>query len=560
MPSTMERPGNGLRLGVVSSTTSLTVLLLVGACVAYVVYSYLKASTRPYSKLPLPPGPPRLPLLGNLFNNPFHFRWLSHLQWRYTYGPLVYMKVLGRSVIILTTNEAAHELLNKRAPTYSGRPYSVIGGELLAKGYSMIFRQYDARFRLQQRLHAHGLNAQAVGLYQPITELETLQFLHDIIQDTKASPEEAVTLPDGDTRPIKPHRHFLRWFASNVSVIMYGYRLFKDDPESEVQLNFFHECPTSRIIETPTLVDIFPSLKHVPYFFSPWKRRVKPLFKREAAHHIGNFRKALSQPGFNISKLVANRAQHLDPNMTEAEAAWAPATLLLAAGETSPAILCWFVLAMVEYPRVMHKAQAMLDEVVGHERLPTYADRAQLPFIDAVMDEVFRWRPIVPAGIDHVATEEDEYMGYRIPKDSMITISMWALHRDQAVFGPDCDNFRPERWLEKERLPSHTFGFGRRTCPGRHVGRDGLWIMMARVLWAFDLEAPIDPSTGKKKFVDNMDMQPVGIAIPPTPFDVLFRRRGKWVEEVVERDFAAADFDMSKIMEQIGLGSSKLAV
>lgn len=53
---------------------------------------------------------------------------------------------------------------------------------------------------------------------------------------------------------------------------------------------------------------------------------------------------------------------------------------------------------MILYPEVMKKAQEELDQVVGRNRLPEYSDRASLPYINAVLKEVFRWFPVVPMG------------------------------------------------------------------------------------------------------------------------------------------------------------------
>lgn len=53
---------------------------------------------------------------------------------------------------------------------------------------------------------------------------------------------------------------------------------------------------------------------------------------------------------------------------------------------------------MALHPEVQAKAQAELDRVVGPDRLPQVADRDSLPYIAAVMREVFRWQPIVPVG------------------------------------------------------------------------------------------------------------------------------------------------------------------
>ena len=57
-----------------------------------------------------------------------------------------------------------------------------------------------------------------------------------------------------------------------------------------------------------------------------------------------------------------------------------------------------FMLAMTLYPRVMRKAQTEIDKVIGRHRMPTVADREQLPYIEAMVKEALRWRPAGPMG------------------------------------------------------------------------------------------------------------------------------------------------------------------
>lgn len=58
-----------------------------------------------------------------------------------------------------------------------------------------------------------------------------------------------------------------------------------------------------------------------------------------------------------------------------------------------------FTLAMVENPHVWRRAQAEIDSVVGIDRLPEFSDRESLPYIEAIMREVFRWVPVIPLGM-----------------------------------------------------------------------------------------------------------------------------------------------------------------
>ena len=71
---------------------------------------------------------------------------------------------------------------------------------------------------------------------------------------------------------------------------------------------------------------------------------------------------------------------------------------------------------MVTHPEIQMKAQAELDRVVGTDRLPSYADRASLPYIEAIYRELLRWRPPLNMGVPHTSTKDDNYEGYFIPK------------------------------------------------------------------------------------------------------------------------------------------------
>lgn len=53
---------------------------------------------------------------------------------------------------------------------------------------------------------------------------------------------------------------------------------------------------------------------------------------------------------------------------------------------------------MTLYPDIQRKAQEELDRVVGSDRLPTFSDRKNLPYVDALVREAIRWHPVVPLG------------------------------------------------------------------------------------------------------------------------------------------------------------------
>ena len=62
---------------------------------------------------------------------------------------------------------------------------------------------------------------------------------------------------------------------------------------------------------------------------------------------------------------------------------------------------------MLLYPDVQRRAQAQIDLVVGRHRLPTFDDRANLPYVEALLREAFRWFPVLPLAIPRRSSQVD---------------------------------------------------------------------------------------------------------------------------------------------------------
>ncbi|KAG6809720.1 hypothetical protein H0H92_014994 [Tricholoma furcatifolium] len=218
-----------------------------------------------------------------------------------------------------------------------------------------------------------------------------------------------------------------------------------------------------------------------------------------------------------------------------------------------------FVLACIRYPQWIASAQKELDTIVGSDRLPSFTDRASLPFIEAVVRETLRWRPSVRFGIPHQSTVDDviEYQGheYFIPKGSVIFAVPWAIEHDPSRY-EDPDRFLPERFLDakgglKDGYETSAFGFGRRICPGLPFAERSVWISVANMLWAFNIRASdqLDPDTGLPFHYDDSDAAFCGdLTNIPFKFPAVFEPRSTHRVEIARREWAECEKDLNVLL------------
>jgi len=97
-----------------------------------------------------------------------------------------------------------------------------------------------------------------------------------------------------------------------------------------------------------------------------------------------------------------------------------------AGSDTTAATNASFVLAMTMHPEIQKKAQEELDRVIGPDRLPTWEDRSQLPYIDAILKETLRWNTATPLGVPHAVVQDDVYEGMFIPGGATVIPNIWC--------------------------------------------------------------------------------------------------------------------------------------
>lgn len=104
------------------------------ACLLVLLYRLSRVGQRPKG---LPPGPPTIPILGNIHLIPKEKPHLQFEKWAREYGP-IYSVILGTKVmIVLNTDQAIKDLLDKRSNIYSSRPEMYLG-QIVSGGLRML--------------------------------------------------------------------------------------------------------------------------------------------------------------------------------------------------------------------------------------------------------------------------------------------------------------------------------------------------------------------------------------------------------------------------------------
>jgi cytochrome P450 len=214
-----------------------------------------------------------------------------------------------------------------------------------------------------------------------------------------------------------------------------------------------------------------------------------------------------------------------------------------AGADTSSSTLVTFILACCAFPEPMKQAQAEIDRVIGPNRSPHWDDSPNLPYVNAFVKEVFRWRSVaIIGGQPHSPTQDDTYNGWLIPKGSWVQGNVWAIHHNERDF-PEPDRLYPERFLEGNNhhrpFPGErgymSFGWGRRVCSGQALAEQGTWITVARLLWAFDIRKTKDPQTGRDVEVDIFAFTN-GLNMRPQPFRCDISPRTEEIRNTIVRE------------------------
>ncbi|KAF4581583.1 hypothetical protein EYR40_009866 [Pleurotus pulmonarius] len=535
---------------------------------------------RNYEKL-LPPGPKKIPIFGNLFQVSALRPYPQFRKWAQEYGPVYHLKFGSQDIVVLNTPEAADELFVNRSKIFSSRIAPHVAHDIMSEGQRMAFLPYNDEFKMVRKSLQPSIGPLPSRQLRPMQELESRVALYDLMNHG----DKSITLhhtagPSGEV----PEHHWFslirRFTTSLVLTLMYGTRVHKIENTPRLH-KLYRVLANMTSVAQPGnyLADGFPILRKLPDFLAPWRVQARGMHEWEI-ELLGGFLEDLKtemkagrqRVECYASKYLKARAEAgyedapgsgLTPDgqwMKDKFVAYTAGTIVEAGSDTTASTAHTFILMMLSYPHVLTKLREEIDRVVGPDRLPTFDDEPNLPYLVACIKETLRRRPAAILGVPHANDEDVWYNGYLIPKGSNVFGNIWAIHMDPKLF-PNPTAFIPERWLSPDGKSTSwgdgfdgerdqwVFGWGRRLCPGSYIAEASFLILLSRIIWGLDFSAPKDPKTGRDILPDLADEETFseGFISIPRIFGVEWHPRSEKHAQIIRSEFEDAQAHWSNL-------------
>ncbi|MDZ8051205.1 MAG: cytochrome P450 [Aulosira sp. ZfuVER01] len=217
----------------------------------------------------------------------------------------------------------------------------------------------------------------------------------------------------------------------------------------------------------------------------------------------GNFLRLREQVDELLYAEIAERRKHIDPDrfdilsslmlardeagkqMTDRELRDELINLMISGHETTATAMAWGLYWFLKKPEVGEKILHELHSL-GDSQDPMKI--FQLPYLTAVCNETMRIYPVTVMTLPRVVQEPVELLGHQLEPGTTVVGSIYLAHRRQDVY-PQPDEFRPERFLEKQFSPYEflPFGGGARGCIGQALATFEMKLVLATILSKYQL-------------------------------------------------------------------------
>ncbi|KAI2910667.1 hypothetical protein CBS147371_8659 [Aspergillus niger] len=524
-------------------TLSALIFVLCMGIATWLLVSYYGKRQR------LPPGPAKIPILGNIHQMSQGNRFKLYEQFHERHGPIISLQIGMADMIVLGSHRVAQRLLGDKGARYSSRPRAVMADDLATKGMNMVLMPYGAKWQTHNRATVSLLNSRAVGCYEPVFDLQSRQLMCELLATNDFSPR------------------LRRYIDALVLTLAYG-KWVREEDEIRLEVDRIIDVATETLTVGISWIDQFPALLYLPRLVSPWKKTGDHIHRITQKVFDQLWKAGLESPSWNWSKKLhqacssSSGTQSAGLYLAPEEQSYLMGVLLEGGTETSTTTLRNFFLAILIRPECAVRAQQELDAVVGSARMPELGDMEKLPYLNAMILEVLRWSPPTYTAQPHAGSEDGEIDGYYIPSQTPLLMNFRAMTLDKEYYS-DPRKFLPERWPQQgknnaTKLPLPVFGYGRRACAGRLFALRGIYFAVSRLLWAFNVKpAPHLTADGLQFLVDNYVDH--GATQEPPPFEVVIEPRSSQRRQHVEQAWKNTEaMDLDEILDEIGSKVDKL--
>ncbi|CAL4940056.1 unnamed protein product [Urochloa decumbens] len=436
------------------SIGSLSLAALATILLSLLIRNALLARRETRAKLP--PGPWNLPIVGSLHHlvgSPLH-RALLHLTRRH--GPLMLLQLGEVPTVIVSSPEAAMEVMKINDPIFASRPRGAMLDVVSFGGKGLILAPYGEHWRQMRKV----CMVELLSTRQPgLTEL-TNNVIARAVFSGKCQQQQEYLLELGVGTTLVGGFSLADLFPSS--------RLAKWLSGTTCNLRKSHN----------RIQDIISGI----------------ILERKEKQRSSAF------PGFEDEDLldVLLRLQEEDSLAFPLTAEIINAVIydiFGAATDTTAATLEWAMAELIRNPQAMSRATSEIRERLGQGiAMITSTDLGDLRYLRMAIKETLRLHPAVPL-ILRASQEKCKIMGYEIPKGTSVFINTFAVASDPSYWD-NTEEFKPERfenstldynWARFEFIP---FGAGRRQCPGALFATMTIELTLANLLYHFDWALP----------------------------------------------------------------------
>ncbi len=190
-------------------------------------------------------------------------------------------------------------------------------------------------------------------------------------------------------------------------------------------------------------------------------------------------------------------------------------TFLIAGHETTSGLLSFAIYELLRNPQVLARARAEIDAVI-QDRAPRVEDLSKLVYLEQILKETLRLWPTAPAFSVRCLEDETTLAGtFKVYKDDTILILAPGLHRDAKVW-EEPELFNPDRMAAERfaKLPANAwkpFGNGARACIGRAFAMQEALLVLAMAIKDFDMEYA-DPHY-RLEIKESLTLKPHGLKV-----------------------------------------------